>query len=434
MSLSSILACSSQAIPYPNIFGAEFLSLEASLVSNFSAILPQGAYANNGAVNFTSISFCNFSLSYTHPGENDTINVQAWLPTDTWNGRMQNVGGGGWYAGMYEYSFLSMTGAIGDGYMTLTTDGGHSNGDPREWALLSPGNINLYVLQDFASISLNDLVLIGKSLALSFYGNTPAYSYWSGCSQGGRQGLMLAQRYPTAYDGIAASSPAINFGEFTVGSYWPQFVMNQLGEYPYPCELDALTAAVIKDCDGDDGILDNIITFPDTCDFDPYRLVGTTINCSDTGHSMKISKAAAIIAEAAWTGARTSSGSFLWYGVNRGAALTGDISTSGTTCDASGHCTGNPYNASTYWIQLYLQRDSAYDVTNMTLADYERFFRASVQEFGDIIGSNEADLGEFRDAGGKMVTYHGMVGPPFSISFSFKWCRPASTHLIFSQD
>jgi hypothetical protein len=140
-------------------------------VSSFSAILPQGAYANNGAVNFTSISFCNFSLSYTHPGENDTINVQAWLPTDTWNGRMQNVGGGGWYAGMSGYAFLCMTGAIGDGYMTLTTDGGHSNGDPRDWALVSPGNINLYVLQDFASISLNDLAFIGKSLALSFYGN-----------------------------------------------------------------------------------------------------------------------------------------------------------------------------------------------------------------------------------------------------------------------
>ena len=94
--------CSPQSIPYPTLFGAEFFSLDASLVSNYSRYVREGYYLNHGATNVTNISFCNVTLAYTHPGQNDIINVEAWLPIDTWNGRMQAVGGGGWMAGMFE--------------------------------------------------------------------------------------------------------------------------------------------------------------------------------------------------------------------------------------------------------------------------------------------------------------------------------------------
>lgn len=404
--------CSAQAIPFPNLFGAEFLRLEASLVSNYSQFVYEGYYLNHNSLNVTDVSFCNVSLAYTHPGQSDTINVQVWLPTVAWNGRMQGIGGSGWSAGMTPFSFTAMAGAVGEGYVGVTTDGGHnSDADPSDWALLSPGNVNLYALQDFGSVSLNDAAVIGKELAKSFYGRPPRYSYFSGCSQGGRQGYMLAQRYPTAYDGIAASAPAIYLSQFVFGAFWPQLFMALLGEYPHPCEFDAITAAAVAACDSSDGAVDGIVSDPDSCQFDPYSLVGTTINCSDTGRDQQISVAAAKVVNATWAGAVSSTGSFLWHGLNRDAVLTGPLGTASTECDVNGTCAGKPASLITDWIRLFVQKDPAFSVSNMTHTEFDRLFHASVQQFTSIIGTNDANLAEFRDAGGKMLTYHGLVSP-----------------------
>ncbi|KAL1966362.1 hypothetical protein VTN77DRAFT_4504 [Rasamsonia byssochlamydoides] len=401
--------CSSQALPYPTLFGAEFLSLEASLVSNYSKYVSEWYYMNHHSVNVTNLSFCNVSIAYTHPGQNDSVNVQVWLPLDTWNGRMQGIGGGGWQAGLFTLSYLGMTGAIGEGYVAVSTDGGHSSAEPSDWALLSPGNVDLYAIQNFASVSLNDAAIIGKSITQSFYGQPPKYSYWSGCSQGGRQGLMLAQRYPTAYDGIVASAPAINWAEFSTAGYYPQLIMALLGEYPLPCELDAITAAAISACDGDDGVTDGLISDPESCDFDPFTLVGTSINCSDTGSRVHISKVAAIAANASWTGARSSNGSFLWYGVEKGAAFTGSTAWTNTECSRNGTCIGAPLSLSTDWIRLFVEKDPSFQFANMTREEFDHIFHAAVQQFTSIIGTNDPDLSEFRKSGGKMLTYHGLA-------------------------
>lgn len=282
------------------LYGAEFLSLEANLVTNYSQYVHVGYYSNHGAVNVTDANFCNVTLSYTHPGENDTVNIQVWLPTDTWNGRLQAVGGGGWQAGLYLPSLMGMAAAIGEGYSAISTDAGLGSAvTPTSWGLLSPGNVNLYLLQDLASVSLNDAAVIGKSISNSFYGQPPKYSYFTGCSQGGRQSLTLAQRYPDAFDGIAASSPAINWNEFFMEDLWPLFVMDTLGEYPPSCEVDAITSAAVQACDGNDGVIDGIISDPNTCNFDPMSMVGTTINCTNFGVDRQVSLAAATIVQAA---------------------------------------------------------------------------------------------------------------------------------------
>jgi len=409
----SQLSCSAQAIPHPNLFGAEFLSLEASLVQNYSRYVHEALYFNHGSINATNLSFCNVTLTHTHPGQQDKIVTQIWLPTSNWNERMQALGGGGWSAGMFPLSYIGMAGAVAEGYAAVTTDGGlgveASGMDTPEWALLSPGNVDLYSLQNLASVSLNDAAIIGKSITQGFYGRAPKYSYWSGCSQGGRQGYMLAQRYPKAFDGIAASAPAINWGQFGVAGLWPQQVMNEMGEYPDPCELSALTAAAIEACDGKDSLIDGLISDPDSCDFDPYTLVGTAVNCTDTGTSLRISTAAAMVAKAAWIGLKTSNGSFLWSGLTHEAPLTGELSPATTRCQANGTCLGVPISLHLDWVRLFVQKDPTFDFNNMTRSAFERTFHASVQQFSSIIGTNDPNLDEFRDAGGKMLTYHGLV-------------------------
>lgn len=184
--------CAASSLPTPSIFGASVLTLDAT----------------ESVLESTTVEFCNVTLTYTHPGQNDLIKVWLGLPS-TWNGRFQGVGGGGWVTGFPS----EMVPAISQGYAAVSTDGGHDGlGQATEaWALNSPGNVNLYALQNFASVALNDMTGLGKQLTEAYYGKPIVKSYWSGCSTGGRQGLMLAQRYPEAYDGILAQAPAINW-------------------------------------------------------------------------------------------------------------------------------------------------------------------------------------------------------------------------------
>ncbi|KAK4041122.1 tannase and feruloyl esterase [Parachaetomium inaequale] len=223
MSVSLFVVCSATTFSPPSVYGAEILSIEASLVTNYSASVPDVYRYTQPSTQLQNATFCNVTVLYTHPGQNDKVIVEAWLPVDNWNGRFQAVGGGGWVPGRFFLSYDAMNGALADGYATITTDAGlGASLDATPWALLSPGNVDLLLLQNLASVSLNDEAIIGKSLIKSFYGKVPEYSYWNGCSQGGRQGLMLAQRYPTAYDGIATGAPAIHWTKLFSYLQWPQ--------------------------------------------------------------------------------------------------------------------------------------------------------------------------------------------------------------------
>jgi len=186
------------------------------------------------------------------------------------------------------------------------------------------------------------MTLIGQAITESYYGEKPAYSYWTGCSTGGRQGLMLAQRYPELYDGIVAVAPAINWDTFLVTEYWPQQVMNQLGVYPPPCELKAFTNAAIVACDDLDGLEDGVISDANACAFDPYSVVGETFTCDD-GKERQLTTEGAKVVDSAWSGLVGPSGKWQWYGLNKDAALSGVAGTNGTTS------TGKPFRHSADW-------------------------------------------------------------------------------------
>ena len=143
-----------------SLFGAEVLSVSADLVTGYSIPVLDGWRYSQPAVTVDNATFCNVTVTYTHPNQNDRINAEVWLPLeDKWNGILQAIGGGGWAAGRFILSYAGMGGAVVDGYATASTDAGlDPNSSPAEWGLVSPGNLNLVDLDNFGQRALGDLV------------------------------------------------------------------------------------------------------------------------------------------------------------------------------------------------------------------------------------------------------------------------------------
>ncbi|KAI0021351.1 Tannase/feruloyl esterase [Xylariomycetidae sp. FL0641] len=433
------MACAASTFQPPVIPGAKLLAIDAALVTNFSQEVTPRLYPNHDSISVKNATFCNVTVSYTHPGDDDNVAAEAWLPLEGWNGRLQAAGGSGLGLGRFEISYGGMAGAIGEGYATISSDGGIKNPlDPYSWVLESPGKANDVLIRHWGGDTLNDMAspspaTIAKSVIKDFYGKPPEYSYFNGCSQGGRQGFELAQKHPAAYDGIAASAPAIHWAQWAPAMYWPQVLMNTRGEYPLGCELDALTGLAVRACDGlTDGVTDGILSDPGACAFDPFPFVGAAIACP-LG-STTISEAAAAIANATWAGPTAvddddddgGSGSFLWYGVHRGTDLSGGLTGTGTAavkCDGGdgGTCEGNPVPLAYQWIQLFVEKDPAYDYRAMTRADFDNAMRRSGEQWDAVVASSDPDLRGFYEAGGKMLTYHGLYDQVIPIQATEKY-------------
>lgn len=389
-------SCSPSNIAPPSVPDGRVLDVLASPVSKYP-------YSN------TKLDFCNVTVTYTHLKWDDRIHVYVWLPLSGWNGRLQGSGGG-------EYAMRNgnddLAKAVAANYSVVASDGGHQWQDmttSKSWALDNENNVNIHLLKDFASVGLNDAAIIGKNVTNSFYGHGPKYSYWNGCSTGGRQGLMLAQRYPDAYNGILAGAPAINWPSFLVAEYWPQVVMKELGRYPPKCITDAITAAAVKACDNIDDVVDGVISAPHLCKFDPFSVVDQKVNCS--GGSLRITKEDAIIAHKTWDGLQSDNGSFVWYGLEKGSPLShkGSQSLAATKCSSPTDCTGLPFPVSVDWITRFVLQDPSKNATTLSQSDLVNVFHTSKAKYDQIIGTDDPDLSAFKQAGGKMITWHGLA-------------------------
>ncbi|KAH7141897.1 Tannase/feruloyl esterase [Dactylonectria macrodidyma] len=424
--------CVASSFPTPSLFGAEILSINAAPVKNYTVGIPDGL--DVGVTDPPNVSFCNITVTYTHPGQDDTVNVETWLPLNNWNGKLQAVGGGGWVAGRSYISYVRMLDPIADGFVTTTTDAGQGGyGDLGDWALLSPGNVNLYALQDLGLVSLNDTASIAKSLIQSYYGQAPSYSYWNGCSQGGRQGLALAQRYPTAYDGILAAAPAINWAELIASSLWPVAFMQFTQQYPHSCELTKLTSLALSVCDALDGVKDGRIADPEACrsSFRPKSYIGKTFYCSETDSDMTISSAAVSVASAIWDGPRFSDGRFIWYGYEIGTNIT---PLAQSICTDDGECVAKGTGSITPAIRYFLDRDLSSNVTVVTHKQFDHFYRTLKSTFASNLETNDIDLSEFQEAGGKLLTYHGLTDPAIPPESTLHYYKQVSKTLGHVQE
>ena len=208
-------------------------------------------------------AFCRVMATLRPSGDSD-IKVEVWLPSSDWNGKYQAVGNGGW-AGVISYAQLAE--ALKRGYATSSTDTGHV-GATGSFALGHPEK-----LIDFGYRSVHEMTLKSKVIVEAFYGKTPQYSYWNGCSTGGRQGLMEAQRYPNDFDGMLAGAPAnpragLTTEEMVIGVA----ALKDPASYIPKSKYSMIHDAVLAKCDEIDGLKDGLIQNPMKCKFDPEVL------------------------------------------------------------------------------------------------------------------------------------------------------------------
>lgn len=254
--------------------------------------------------------------------------------------------------------------------------------------------------------------ILGKQIVQAYSGSPPEYSYWNGCSQGGRQGMMLAQRYPDAFDGIAAGAPAVYWSETMFNMFWSQVYMSSIDLYPFQCELEAITAAAVAFCDPLDGVEDGLVADSATClsHFDVSTMVGIEVeSCPQTNGSVDISKAATMVANATWRGLSDLTGAAIWPGFGVAADIA--IGTSSTVCKDS-YCTmdvSESYGIPANWLQLFVAKDAAFDLQTLKHDEFLRMLNASKQEYDSVIGTSDPDLTEFSQRGGKLISYHGLV-------------------------
>jgi Tannase and feruloyl esterase len=349
----------------------------------------------SAAVDPSNPGICRVTAVTTHPPAGDKVRIWIGIPTANWNGRFLGTGGGGLSGG----SATGINQPVALGYASGATDTGHEGGSG-SFALDANGRLNWQLIRDNAHVGIHEMTVTGKALTQAMYGMTPRYSYFNGCSTGGRQALMEAQRYPQDYDGVVAGAPAINWNRLHPQQLWGPILMNAAGNPIPACKLAAATAAAVAACDAIDGVKDGVIEDPQRCHYDPKPLIGTS-----AGDCGVFTETDVDLIRKLWGGPRREDGSFLWYGLVRGADLRPLWSSRGTPLKPQ------PFAITLDWFRYFLAQNPQLDWTTITRAAYERFWDQSVEEYGIIIGTDNPDLSAFRDRGGKAIIWHGWADP-----------------------
>jgi len=193
--------------------------------------------------------------------------MEVWMPATGWNGKFQAAGNGGWAGSI---SRPAMAAALQEGYATASTDTGHKSAETPGGSFV-PGHPEK--LTDYGYRAVHEMTVRSKAIIRVFYGREAKLAYWNSCSNGGRQGLMEAQRYPQDFDGIVAGAPAANWTGRAVSSLWvAQAVHRDEASYLPPSKYPLIHNAVLQACDALDGVRDGILQDPQRCRFDPAVL------------------------------------------------------------------------------------------------------------------------------------------------------------------
>ena len=340
-------------------------------------------------------AFCRVEVT-AKPTSDSDIKIAVWIPLNGWNGRFQGFGNGG-FAGLIDYGQIAS--AVKLGYAASATDDGHS-GSPGDaaWAVGHPEKVI-----DFGYRGIHEMTRVSKIIIQSFYGSPARHSYFAGCSDGGREALMEAQRYPEDYDGILAGDPANNWVPLiSLGVYDAQALTVGPRSYIPPAKLPSISAAVNAACDEFDGVRDGILNDPRQCHFDP-----ATIECKTGEDSDKCLTAPQVAAmKKIYAGLPDSSGHIIFPGYLPGA----EDAPGGWSLWITGPAPNGSlnYQLGNSFYAYFVHYRADWDYKTFTVEKDEKLAEDAL---GRQLDASDPDLKPFASRGGKLVMYHGWNDP-----------------------
>src|SRR5215510_5829618 len=314
------------------------------------------------------------------PSTDSHIEMEVWLPAENWNGKFEAVGNGGW-AGNISYPALAS--ALQEGYATASNDTGHKGGNAA-FAIGHPEK-----LIDFAYRAVHEMTVQSKSIISSYYGRAPRLSYWNGCSTGGRQGLMSAQKYPEDFDAILAGAPAnyqTHLHAWDLSVAVPA-LKDSAASIP-ASKLALINRAVLNACDAKDGVKDGLLNDPRTCSFDVATLACKAGDADDCLTAAQIAQA-----KRAYSATKTASGEVVFPGKDPGSETGWGGFVGGG--QAPGVSVGSFQVA---------YGDANWDARTF---DIDRDLKVVDEKVGAPVNAINPDLKAFKARGGKLLLYHG---------------------------
>jgi feruloyl esterase len=389
------------------------MACEALLGEDFSHLPDAATQVVSAAVvtNTNSTPYCKVT-GYSAP----QIQWEVRLPTTSWTGRYVQIGCGG-FCGAYDLDQKSerlYEGNFGPcipenlGEFVIGTNNSGHVGEDAMWAAGAP-----QLRLDWAYRSEHTFATVANALITAFYGQEPAYRYFSGCSNGGRQGLVLAQRYPADFDGILVGGPAHLFVALMMELAWTARTNIDADGNPILTteDLAVLHDAAVAACDGADGLEDGLITDPRTCDFTP-----DAVACTETNQPACLSATQVEVARKLYAGPVTANGQRLYpSGLPIGSELEWNFLFFGWNPPMSP-------GFSEYMASNYLRYLASWDEPlNLDALRFDSATFAQLAEMNALYDATDPDLSAFRDAGGKLILWHGWedasIPPQGTISY-----------------
>lgn len=342
-------------------------------------------------------AFCRVIAEDKPTGDSD-IKIEVWMPADGWNGKFRGQGNGG-FAGEMDYRGLGI--AVLQGYSSAATDTGHAgHATEAAWAKGHPEKVI-----DFGYRAIHEMTVIGKATVKAFYGEDAKFSYFGNCSNGGRQALMEAQRYPEDYNGILAGAPANYWTHLLSSALWDaQVTTSNTESYIPSSKIPAIAQAVLAACDAQDGVKDGVLNDPRQCHFNP-----ATMLCKEGNSDSCLTQPQVTALKKLYEGAHDSKGKRVFLGFVPG----GEEGPGGwgrwITGDAPGQALLFAFGHGYFGEMVYEKEDWDYKKARLDDA-----VASSDQKFAKVLNARNTDMKAFKAHGGKLILYHGWNDPGIS--------------------